>query len=327
MVELQGNVGAAARRVASGVWITLLCAAAVCLHLTSSLAASSASVPSASSPAGPVATSVWEALDYDKDERTILSDVQDDSQWDTSALYVLLGRASMLPQTPDVLEQADRVNLQNLLARPALYRGRLIRMDVLHAGAEAIDHTETARRTLHWPYPRPVWESRVLIEVGSGGKKAYQHVIVLTCERPPARLNKYRPLAVAGLFYKLVPGESISDASKSQPIPIFVARQLLLPGPAPVSQGPWVARGLIFVVAVLLVTFIVLKRRADRSKKARRTSDYQPRRFEGGPDETAEVESDPEALDGELRRQVKQYLDEHPETERHDDGRDPQDSR
>ena len=302
--------------VARGV-LAAACAAAACLAAAGEAAETSSATASAptSLPAAAAATDpIDRALDFDKDELTILDDIQDDDQIDGTALCVMLQRVEMLPDGPEVLDRADWVSPANLWSHPGRYRSRLIALECEYSGAPPDDYTRIAVRTFRWPYPKPVMLVHVLIKDATGD---YSPAIVIMGRKPPAHLRRGSRLKVAGLFYKLAELDRDTDdpalAGKSK-YPILVAKKLYeveAPG-AGVPPGVYV---MILAVAALLAAYIWLKRRIRPSATAGRA--YKSLRHEADDEEGQNVDDDEEGeeVDEDLRREVQEYLDEKREAE------------
>lgn len=249
-----------------------------------------------------------QATDYDQAERTILEDVQDDGQLYTSALYVLLRRAEMLPDDRQALAEAHRPDPLDLWDRPARYRGRLIRVVCEYAGEPPESLTSVADRTPRWPHPKPIWAAHVLVEDRSA-RPPKKRMLVLMGHKPRTDLRRDQGVEVVGLFYKRVtmaqktePGEPRGDYD----YPIIVAKALYpADGGAKVPPTVYLT---FFLIAALLLGFVLLRRYLGRARA--RGKQRKPLRFEGRPEGGEEVDASPEAVDEDLRREVAAYLAE-----------------
>ena len=263
-----------------------------------------------------------EALDYDEAEAIILADVEDRGGFDIAALYVLLRRAEMLPEGREVLEQADQPNLGNLWTSPGRYRGQLIRVNGRYAG-RVTDLTQTASRTLRWPYPRAVWAMDIMVEFG---RNVPPRRMVVVMGRPPPGLAKYEPVEFAGIFLKrasLPEDPDAGDPEVKNYYPVIVARRAyaVAAGGGGVPTMFYVMFGL---VAVLLVAFILLRRKiAGAGARAR---GYRPLRFEDARRGAEQGQAAAEEVDEELRREVESYLAERDKLVEEENGKDTEDT-
>ena len=286
--------------------------------------------PAASAPAtGPAmppiveAATATEALEYTSAEAVILADVEDRGEFDIPALYVLLRRAEMLPEAAAVLDQADRPNLLNLWTRPKRYRGQLIHVAGRYAG-RATDLTQTAGRTLRWPYPRPVWAMDVIVEFGRDVPP--RRMVVVTGREPPKALAKYQPVQFAGIFLKRATLDEEAEygdpAVKSQ-YPVIVARRAYTVA-APPGRVPVMFYVMFSLVAVLLVGFMLLKRKI--AGAAPKGGAYRPARFEDARRAAEESQAAAEEVNEDLRREVADYLARREKQAEEDNGKDAKDS-
>lgn len=308
------------RRIGTCAGLTVL--ALLCWAFSAALGAGQPTTATA-----PSALTVSEVLTFDEDERTILEDLTDDDQWDASALYVLLRRAEMLPRGRGTLDQADSPSLGNLWAHPGRYRGQLIRVRARKI-LDFEDHTETARRTRRWPYPKPVWLAYAEVIVGTGKARQPRPIIVILAGKPPEKLGKNQPVELAGLFYKRITAQQ--RGQKGQPAkkglyPIIVARELLAverPGDAGSTLMMFV---MFSLVVALLIGYFFLRRYVGRKTAGSGESPYRPLRFEDAVEDDSRLEDGPQAIDEQLRSQVQAYLNERGASDESDHGQDAQD--
>ena len=248
------------------------------------------------------AGSVEQALRYTDEEKTILADVHDrDGTLSTPALYLLLRRAQMLPAGRGALTEADRPNPRNLWRRPADYRGRLVRLEGRYLGQD--DWSAQATPTRWWG-TRGVWLVYLVeTETGDAGR-----IMVMLPRKPPVNLRVGHRLQVAGLFYKVVELPGRDDPSQKKRYPVIAAQALFRPGGGAGGAGiPPQALLMFALVVLLLVGFFLLRRRTSR-RPARAGKEYTPLRHEDADD----AEQEPEPVDPELIRQVREYQAEHP---------------
>ena len=298
--------------------------------LLSVMLAAAESRPAASAPASrPVlppivqAATAAEALEYDQAEATILADVEDRGEFDIPALYVLLRRAEMLPEGRAVLDQADRPNLLNLWSGPARYRGQLIRVSGRYGGRVTV-LTQTASRTLRWPYPRPVWAMDVIVEFGRDVPP--RRMVVVMGRQPPKGLVKYQAVQFAGIFLKratLPQAPDDGDPAVKNQYPVIVARRAYTVA-APPARVPVMFYVILGLVVVLLIAFFLLRRKI--AGAAPRAGGYRPLRFEDARRGAEENQAAAEEVDEDLRREVASYLARREKQAEENNGKDAKDS-
>ena len=244
------------------------------------------------------AGTVDEALAYRPDETTILQDVRDrDGQLDAPALYVLLRRAAMLPDGPELLAEADRPNVKNLWRSPEGYRGKLVA--VKGRFVQQKDWSDQATPTRWWA--KPVYAAYVQETATGEG----QTLIVMLAHRP-GKIGQGAPVRVAGLFYKLVTLPEKDKPGQTGEFPVLVAGQLF--GTAPAAGGGMPAELYVVfgLVMLLLLGFALVRRRTSRSRRG--VSEYKPLRFEDAAEGAPGGEAgEGEPVDAELVRQVKAF--------------------
>jgi len=255
-------------------------------------------------PITPAAT-VEQALTYSDAEKTILEDVYDgDDQINTSAFYVLLRRAAMLPEGRDVLDQAEQPNPKSFWQEPRRYRGRLVRLEAIYAG-RVTNYTKNLSPNRWWG-KRPVWMMDVV------EYQTNKPVIVALTKKPPGIAIGAR-IKISGIFYKVVTlpeNKQTGDPSQKHDYPIIVAKSIFLFRRSISGGAPFGAVILSMSVILLVVLFIMLRRyithRADAIK-----SRLFPEITPSSPEE--------DEVDEELRREVESYLAEKHDTERPED--------
>lgn len=318
---------ATAKTCPAGRGMVAPAAAAVLLSV---VLAAAESRPAASAPATrpelpPIvqAATAAEALKYTLVEAIILADVEDRGEFDIPALYVLLRRAEMLPEGRAVLDQADRPNLLNLWSSPERYRGQLIHVSGRYAG-RVTDLTQTASRTLRWPYPRGVWAMDVIVEFGRDVPP--RRMVVVMGREPPKGLAKYQPVEFAGIFLKratLPEDTDYSDPAVKKEYAVIVARRAYTVA-APPGRVPVMFYVVFGLVVVLLLAFILLRRKIGRA--APKAGGYRPARFEDARRGAEESQAAAEDVDEDLRREVADYLARREKQAEENNGKDAKDS-
>lgn len=254
------------------------------------------------------AETVENALAYSEDEKIILDDVRDgDGQLSSSAMYVLLRRAQMLPEGDETLEEAESPSPKKLWDEPGRYRGRLVHLKVLYAGS-VTPWTDNVVSTRWWG-KRSVWMVHVLVEAKKTKPPTYDRMVVVMGHEPPKNLKNRQPLELVGLFYKLA--KLREDAKKGDPdvkneYPVIVA-SALYPTPSDKalsdeSTFKWGSTVLIIAVMVMLFVFMRLKRGVARQRAAG-VQEYHPSRSDT-PDD-ADADADDGQVDEELLRQIE----------------------
>ena len=251
------------------------------------------------------ADTVEDALAYSQAEKTILEDVYDrDDQINTSAFYVLLRRAAMLPAGRVVLNQAEQPNPKSLWKEPKRYRGRLIRVEAIYAG-RITEYTKNLSPSKWWGN-RPVWMMDVV------EYQTNKPIIVALTEKPP-KITIGTRVKVAGIFYKVVrlpENKQTGDPSKKHDYPIIVAKNVFLFQSLTTGTAPLGAVIMSLTVILMLVAFIMLRHYITRKVKT-----SQPRRaVEPVPKNPEEDE-----VDEELLREVESYLAEKQNNEKKKD--------
>ena len=242
------------------------------------------------------AKTVEDALAYSDKEKIALVDVNDgDGQLDTSALYIMLRHAEMLPAGNKTLEEAERPNPKDFWREPKRYRGRLVRVSVRYGG-----------RVEPWWGRRNVWMVDVLVESEKTKPPTYERMLVVMGHKPPEKLLDRQRLELVGIFYKLVrlsEEAETGDPNKKNDYPVIVASALFTPQSG--RHGfPWLATPMIIAVMVLLFVYMRLRRSVSLRHAADRR-EYKPMRSE---DSTAGARAEPiEEVDEELRKQVEAY--------------------
>lgn len=238
----------------------------------------------------PASGSLADALAFTPAERDILFSVRDgDGQLDTAALYVLLRRAMMLPDTPQTLAEADPIHAANLWKDPARYRGQLIRLEANYAG-KSIDWSADVT-------PSVWWGAREVYAVYAYVPGTSEPVIVFLTEKPPETIPA--KLEIVGFFYKLLDEPSAFDPSRRGLYPVLVAKNVQRQTFAmPEMSG---ALGVVMgLAAVGLIAWIVLRRRNRRLAVALHRRHVRPALAQEAPQE-------PDGVDEELQRQVEQF--------------------
>ena len=247
------------------------------------------------------AASVEEALAFTDDEKEILKDVHDrDGQWDTPALYVLLRRAEMLPDSRRTLEEAEQPNPKSFWTEPQRYRARLVR-----ATGRLYGPVEELSERIPWTRR---WGRRPVHVLYLKVANAAEPVLVYLTRRPPE--NPPSRMRIAGLFYKLITrGEraETGDPSKTHVYPIIVAKTIY--GLRSGGGLPKETALMLAIVLAMLVTFLLLRRYATRRPAPAEGKKHRITRFDddaGRPPPGPEQQA-PDEVDAELRRQVEAY--------------------
>ncbi len=321
-------------RIAAAALGLLLAAWPTAGQAPSSRAASALFLPEPDSrptllPVLPAAT-VDEALAYTDGERTILEDVNDrDSTIWAPALYVLMRRAAMLPTDPGILGEADQPTVKNLWASPERYRTRFVRVTGRFLTME--DASREIMPNLRWAGSAHVmWLVEMETKAKSPEKKAGRIMVVLT-RKPPREPALAREITVAGIYYKLVrlpkrdSGGYVTVLPASAPAgpasmpalppgmedcPIIVAGSLFRAGSGSgggVSNVPPVVMGMFGLVLLMVVGFILIKRKTRRPATATGTGDYTPVRFEDAANGLVEDAPDDGPVDEDLVRQAEAF--------------------
>ncbi len=212
------NLGRKASRPAEGKMWGVLCLGVFLTALAPAIVAApdGGRRPPATAPSD----SIDQAMTYASDDRAILDLVQDgDSQFEGSALYILLRQAAMLPSPREVLRRADRPSPDNLWRSPGNYRGKLIALKGHYAGVTeqrvAGENRWFGARTyclVHTKVP--------------GAREAV--ILALPGKPPPLRLGQL--LEFAGTFYKTVMWETRAPATDDRNIreyPVLVVKGLV----------------------------------------------------------------------------------------------------
>ena len=251
------------------------------------------------------ADTVEDALAYSQKEKTILEDVYDrDDQINTSAFYVLLRRAAMLPKGRVALDQAEQPNPKSLWKEPKRYRGRLVRLEAIYAG-RITEYTKNLSPSRWWG-KRSVWMMDVV------EYRTNKPVIVALTEKPP-KITIGTRVRVAGIFYKIVrlpENKQTGDPSKKHDYPIIVAKNVFLFQSLTTGTAPMGAVIMSMTVILMLVLFIILRRRITgrlETSQSRRAAELAPK----SPEE--------DEVDEELIREVESYLAEKQDSEKKKD--------
>jgi len=208
-------------------------------------------------PADPdAATAINQAADVDgalaftEAEQADLDAVADgDDQLAHQGLYALLRHAAALPGEDQLLDRAELATGMDLVANPAVHRGRLVCQHVrIWRISRWNDPTDAPTRG--WGL-RPVWR------LDCQERASEEPLIVLLTELPEGMitgdLSPPADRTVLGLFYKVVrlPVERPAETDRATKLyPVIVAKTLYG------AQGPRGNLGKIILVALLLVLIV-----------------------------------------------------------------------
>lgn len=244
-----------------------------------------------------------------EDEQLLAADVADESrQFREPFLYVLLRRAAMMPAGPESLKAVDPVRYDNLLSRPANYRGRPIGMEVWVWSIQPLEGLSLSR----WWGDRPAWWAICsLRDVNDATSKP---IVVILTELPEGlsegRYHDNQPVRIAcGLFYKTIywRQREIQPGDPSEILyPVMVAGALLPPDAQYRSEGlPGYVLAMFAAVVVMAAGYVVLKTRTRRSP----ASGPAPAVTIDQPDENEDGDVDPDLV--EQVRRYRQQEEEH----------------
>ena len=230
-----------------------------------------------------------------------------DDRLDPEELYILLDRATAITDTDPALRRADTVAMENLLAEPARYRGRLIRLTV-----------RMWRLSRPSPGRKPIWWADCT------EAESDTPLRVCLAQLPDGLAERTYPrgpgMTVVGLFHKLVrlaPDRARPGEPTTRLYPVLAAnslRGLRLETSVPwgrIGPGTYVTWG---ALAVLLAGYVIARHKARRHRRERPAMARPPGVPEGnaaaGRSAPGDLSPDGD-VDVELVRQIRQYKADH----------------
>jgi hypothetical protein len=225
------------------------------------------------------AATLEEGLAFDKDETIAIAAVRDRiSQLDETPFYMMLHHVATLPAISDAQYAAlDMPSYANLLAEPARYRARPMRMTVLVVRVRKIFPERGMSNTPYWPKDRCVWRMDCL---NADSTDPVMQPVIVFSTMEPAELGDGRPgpdadvteypypgspkARIAGVFYKVQTDADLSGVRRDYPV--ILGSQVVRLTPFGYTS-PWPKEALLVGgVAVLGVAFVALRIRVRRAK-------------------------------------------------------------
>ena len=285
----------------------------------------------------PPAKTIDEGLKYTDVEKIILGAVRDATdktpvhQHKDKALFVLLRRAAAMPKpTADQLDALDRPSYQNILARPARYRGEAVRYIVRVCRSRRLSPGRNLARSAWWPKDADVWEVDC---IDGEGKYPGDRPLRIYCPFDPAAiLGKGtqkdgdviydlpgKRVELAAIFFKVFaarPERQAQGMPDELLYPCLVAWHMKQTSQAGSARPGIIQLTVIIVILVLMVAaFVFVKRRSSRARAATQRR-YRPLRKETM-DESEHIREktdhdEPVDVDPALKAAAEEYRQEHP---------------
>ena len=219
------------------------------------------------------ASSPAQALDYNSDELTILSDLGTPGELDTPALYVLLRRSQMLPDDRTALQAALQPTIRQLWDKDDSLRGQLVRVQGRITHIE--DWTENAQGNARW------WGQRKVFIIYLNEERSGDPVLVMLSTPPNKGVAVGQQVQFAAIYYKLADLPLRADTSRHLEYPVLVARQVYMPslGNAwgPELSGGWIG-GIVVALLVLAGAYAAARHSVHKRRLRAQESDWRQHR-------------------------------------------------